>query len=182
MFFAVSLFNFAFQSNLAMLIDEKGMGEVMSTAAITAMLQIASFVVGVFYGAIVKALKRYVLPLSLFLLSAGFFITACASDMALIFAGSVLFGIGAGIQYVTTLYTTSKSVDQSVVSMALSVVLAATSLGFSVSPLVIEGAKGLLLGAGAGADASMAIAGAGCFFLLVVELARCAFFPKKDTM
>ena len=142
-FFAVSLFNFAFQSNIAMLINEKGFGEVVDAAAITAMLQIASFVVGVFYGTIAKMFRRYVLLPGLALLAAGFLVTALAPTMPLVFVGSALFGVGAGIQYVTTLYNTSKAVDQSVVSMALSLVLAITSLGFSVSPLAIEGVKEL---------------------------------------
>ena len=44
-----------------MLVSEKGFGEVVDTAAITAMLQIASFVVGVFYGKIAKTFRNYVL-------------------------------------------------------------------------------------------------------------------------
>ena len=181
-FFAVSLFNFAFQSNIAMLINEKGFGEVVDAAAITAMLQIASFVVGVFYGTIAKTFRRYVLLPGLALLAAGFLVTALAPVMPLVFVGSALFGVGAGIQYVTTLYNTSKAVEQSVVSMALSLVLAVTSLGFSVSPLVIEGVKELLFGPGAGADLSMVVAGAGCAFLFVVDFVRCRFFAKQDRL
>ncbi len=181
-FFAVSLFNFAFQSNIAMLINEKGFGEVVDAAAITAMLQIASFVVGVFYGTIAKTFRRYVLLPGLALLAAGFLVTALAPTMPLVFVGSALFGVGAGIQYVTTLYNTSKAVEQSVVSMALSLVLAITSLGFSVSPLVIEGVKELLFGPGAGADLSMVVAGAGCAVLFVVDFVRCRFFAKQDRL
>lgn len=181
-FFAVSLFNFAFQSNIAMLINEKGFGEVVDAAAITAMLQIASFVVGVFYGTIAKTFRRYVLLPGLALLAAGFLVTALAPVMPLVFVGSALFGVGAGIQYVTTLYNTSKAVEQSVVSMALSLVLAVTSLGFSVSPLVIEGVKELLFGPGAGADLSMVVAGAGCAVLFVVDFVRCRFFAKQDRL
>ena len=179
-FFAVSVFNFAFQSNIAMLVSEKGFGEVVDTAAITAMLQIASFVVGVFYGKIAKTFRNYVLLPGLALQAVGFLAVALAPGMALVFAGSALFGIGAGIQYVTTLYNTSKSVDRSVVSMALSLVLALTSLGFSVSPFVIEGAKGLLFGVGAGADMSMVVADAGCAALFVVDLVRARFFARRD--
>ena len=179
MFFAVSMFNVAFQSNIAMLISEKGFGEVVDAAAITAMLQIASFVVGVFYGKIAKTFRDYVLLPGLALQAIGFAAVALAPDMALVFVGSALFGIGAGIQYVTTLYNTSKSVDQSVVSMALSLVLALTSLGFSVSPLVIEGVKGLLFGAGAGADLSMVVAGAGCAVLFAIDFVRARFFSRR---
>lgn len=146
------------------------------------MLQIASFVVGVFYGTIAKTFRRYVLLPGLALLAAGFLVTALAPVMPLVFVGSALFGVGAGIQYVTTLYNTSKAVEQSVVSMALSLVLAVTSLGFSVSPLVIEGVKELLFGPGAGADLSMVVAGAGCAVLFVVDFVRCRFFAKQDRL
>lgn len=179
-FCAVSLFNFAFQSNIAMLINEKGFGDVVDTAVITAILQIASFAVGVFYGQIVKLFRRYVLLPGLALLATGFLMVAFAPSMAVVLVGGTVFGVGAGIQYVTTLYSTSKSVDQHVVSMALSLVLALTSLGFSVSPIVIEGVKDLLFGPGVGADMSLAIAGVGCAALFVVECVHCRFFAKED--
>ena len=107
---------------------------------------------------------------------------ALAPDMLAVLVGGTIFGIGAGIQYVTTLYSTSKSVDQNVVSMALSLVLALTSLGFSVSPLVIEGVKDLLFGAGGGADLSMIVAGAGCAVLFVIECVHCRFFAGDDRL
>lgn len=181
-FCAVSLFNFAFQSNIAMLINEKGFGNVVDTAVITAILQIASFAVGVFYGQIVKLFRRYVLLPGLALLTVGFLMVALAPDMLAVLVGGTIFGIGAGIQYVTTLYSTSKSVDQNVVSMALSLVLALTSLGFSISPLVIEGVKDLLFGAGGGADLSMIVAGAGCAVLFVIECVHCRFFAGDDRL
>ena len=181
-FCAVSLFNFAFQSNIAMLINEKGFGDVVDTAVITAILQIASFAVGVFYGQIVKLFRRYVLLPGLALLATGFLMVAFAPSMAVVLVGGTVFGVGAGIQYVTTLYSTSKSVDQHVVSMALSLVLALTSLGFSVSPIVIEGVKDLLFGPGVGADMSLAIAGVGCAALFVVECVHCRFFAKDDRL
>lgn len=179
-FCAVSLFNFAFQSNIAMLINEKGFGDVVDAAVITAILQIASFIVGVFYGQIVKLFRRYVLLPGLVLLTVGFLTVALAPNMVVVLVGGMVFGIGAGIQYVTTLYNTSKSVDQHVVSMALSLVLALTSLGFSVSPIIIESMKDLLFGPGAGADMSMVVAGIGCAALFVVECVHCRFFAKED--
>lgn len=180
MFCTVSLFNFAFQSNIAMLVNEKGFGDVMDTAVITAILQIASFAVGVLYGQITKLFRKYVLLPGLALLAAGFLIVASAPSMVVVLIGGTVFGVGAGIQYVTTLYNTSKAVDQSVVSMALSLVLALTSLGFSVSPIVIESVKDLLLGPGAGADVSLAIAGAGCAVLFVIECVHCRYFAKEN--
>lgn len=182
LFCAVSLFNFAFQSNIAMLIAEKGFGDVVDTALITAILQIASFAVGVLYGRITKIFREYVLLPGLALLALGFFVVACAPSMLGVLIGGTIFGVGAGIQYVTTLYNTSKAVDQSVVSMALSLVLSLTSLGFSLSPLVIEGVKELLCGPGTGADVSMVIAGAGCAVLFVVEFVRCRFFAQGDCL
>lgn len=179
-FFAVSVFNFAFQANIAMLVDEKGFGNVVDISGINSMLQIASFVVGVLYGEIVKVFRRYVLLPGLALMAVGFFAVALSSSMPMVVAGSVLFGIGAGIQYVTTLYGTSKSVDQSVVSMALSFVLALTSLAFSFSPVIIEGVKGLMFGANAGADMSMVVAGLGCSFLFVVDLVHGRLFARED--
>lgn len=180
MFCIVSVFNFAFQSNIAMLISEKGFGEIVNTAAITSILQVASFVVGILYGKIAKVFRNYVLLPGLALQAIGFFVVAFAPAMPLVFVGSAVFGIGAGIQYVTTLYSTSKSVDQSVVSMALSLVLALTSLGFSLSPLVVEGVKGMLFGAGAGADMSMVVAGAGCAILFAIDFVRARFFAEED--
>lgn len=178
-FFFVSLFNFTFQSNIAMLVNEKGLGEVVSVAVINAMLQLCSFVIGVLYGKIVKQCKCWTLPMGFILLAAGFAIVALADSLPSVFFGSAIFGVGAGIQYVTTLYYTSESVDQSVVSMALSIVLSLTSLGFSVSPIVIEGIKGIIVGASAGADVSMVIAGIGCAILSVVEIIKCTLVSKR---
>lgn len=179
-FCTVSLFNFAFQSNIAMLINEKGFGDVVDTAVITAILQIASFAIGVFYGQITRLFRKYVLVPGLALLTVGFLLVAFAPSMVGVLVGGTIFGIGAGIQYVTTLYNTSKSVDQSVVSMALSLVLSLTSVGFSLSPIVIESIKDVVFGPGAGADMSMVVAGVGCGVLLVIEFVHCRFFVKED--
>ena len=179
-FCTVSLFNFVFQSNIAMLVNEKGFGDVVDIAMITAILQIASFAVGVFYGQIVKVFRKYVLLPGLALLTAGFLLVALAPSMLAVMLGGIVFGVGAGIQYVTTLYSTSKSVDQHVVSMALSLVLALTSLGFSLSPIIIEGIKDLLFGPGAGAEVSMIIAGIGCAVLFVIEFVHCRFFVNGN--
>ena len=83
-------------------------------------------------------------------------------------ARGVLFGIGSGIQQISTIYYISKTADKKVVTMAISVCVSFVSLGATLSPLVINGLQMLLFGA-EGAASSLLVAGCGFAALALLE-------------
>lgn len=176
LFFFAMLFGFAFHTNIAMLVSEKNLGTVIDISVISAILNIVSFIIGICYGKIVKTMRRYTLFIGFLILAAGFFIVAFGTSLPVVIAGSVLYGVGTGIQQVTTIFNTSRAVEKSMVSMAISMVLVFVSAGQSVSPLVVGFLKGMLFGAGSGAQAAMFVAGIGFLVLSAVEFACCHFF------
>ena len=82
--------------------------------------------------------------------------------------GGVLYGIGLGIQQISTIYYVSKTVGKSLVTTAISVTVSFISLGATLSPVVINGLQELIFGSTA-PNQALLIAGIGYIVLMIVE-------------
>ena len=131
-------------------------------------MSVVSFLVGIAYGKVSKTFGPSTLCIGFGCLSTGMLaVAAFGYSFPVIMAGGVLFGIGSGIQQISTIYYISKTVDKGVVTMAISVLVSFVSLGATLSPLVINGLQVLVWGAG-----SLAVAGCGFAVLVAVEAMR----------
>jgi MFS family permease len=90
--------------------------------------------------------------------------------------GGLVFGIGSGLQEITTIYLAGREAGHHT-TMAMSFALMSVHLGVTLSPIVINTIK-YLLGLNSAASA-MRIGAAGFSVLAAVELFRCRSFSKR---
>lgn len=159
---------YGFNTNIALLMRDRGLGTSADVSKIASLVSIVSCCLGILYGKVVGALGRYTLTAGFALLAAGMVISSIGTDLATVVYGGVLFGVGSGIQQVSTVYCVSKTVDESVVTMAIAVTMSFVSLGASLSPVVINGVQELVFGSVAPHQALL-LAGCGYVVLALVE-------------
>lgn len=167
LFFAMA-FLYTFHTNIALLVQDKGLGTTADVSKITFAVSIASFAVGLLYGKILKMMGRYTLAVGFAFLSIGFVTVVAGSSLEAVIAGGALFGIGTGIQEISTIYYISVCVKKELVTMAISVGMSCIALGASVSPILLSFLEGVLFGAGTPA-ATLLMAACGCAVLVAIE-------------
>ncbi len=168
LFFFAMMFMYGYYTNIALLVQDRQLGNTADIAAISSTISVVSLVLGMGYGAVSKLLGRYTLMTGFGLLSCGMFIVAASVNLPMIFIGAVFLGFGIGIQQISTIYYISKAVSARLVTLAISLVLCFIAAGASLAPVVITGLEYLLFG-GQSAVSGLVIAGCGYTGLMLIE-------------
>lgn len=168
LFFFAMMFMYTFNTNIAMLVKSRDFGTTADVSKITFTVSIVSFLLGIAYGGISKKLGRFTLAVGFGFLSAGMLMASFGWSFEAIAVGGVLYGIGLGIQQISTIYYVSKTVGKSLVTIAISVTVSFISLGATLSPVVINGLQEFIFGSTA-PDQALLIAGIGYAVLMVIE-------------
>ena len=169
LFFFAMLFLYGFHTNIAMLMQERHLGTTADVSVVTSSISVVSFLVGIAYGKASQKLGRNTLVVGFACLACGMLaVSLFGHSFTMVLLGGVLFGVGSGIQQISTIYYISKTVDKKVVTMAISVCVSFISLGATLSPLVINGLQMALFGTETAAT-SLLVAGCGFACLALVE-------------
>lgn len=174
--FFMTVFSFAFYTNIGMSIITKGLGDSSAIGVATAWNSLITILIGLVFGYVCRIFKKYTLAVSLLIQAIAFVILAFAPSLSVIAVGGMIYGLGVGIQMIAACYYILESVEQDASSMAIAVCMTLTSLGVTFSPVVVNmltpgdlnGTNGIMVGA-----VGMAI----CF---VVEMLYCLFFNKNS--
>nr|WP_260620365.1 MFS transporter [Gordonibacter massiliensis (ex Traore et al. 2017)] len=180
LFFFAMMCLYGFHTNIAMLVQERRLGTTADVSVVASCVSIVSFLVGIAYGKLSKAFGAATLCVGFGCLASGMLaVSLFGYSFPVVVAGGVLFGFGSGVQQISSIYYISKTVDKSVVTMAISVLVSFVSFGATLSPLVINGLQGLVFGTES-ASGSLAVAGCGFAVLVMVEGARALLKKKRD--
>ena len=129
--------------NMAIFLQQEGLGGPAISGLITSILTFASFVVGVAFAVITRTLKHYTVAISLLVMGIGFIALSAAFNLAAVLGAVFAIGAGLGIIYPILMITTSRMVPARGASMALSVVSSALFFGQFSSPLIFNLLSGL---------------------------------------
>ena len=172
LFFFAMMFLYGFHTNIAMLVGERNLGTTVNVSLVTSSVSVVSFLVGIAYGKLSKTFGPATLCLGFGCLAVGLLaVVVFGYSFPVLVAGGVLFGIGSGVQQISSIYYISKTVSKDVTTMAIAVLVSFVSLGATLSPLVINGVQELVFGVES-ASGSLAVAGCGFVVLASVEAAR----------
>ena len=168
LFFFAMMFLYVFNTNIAMLVKSRGLGTTADVSKISFTVSVVSFLLGILYGGISKKLGRFTLATGFCFLASGMLVASFGPSLEVITLGGVLFGIGLGIQQISTILYVSKTVEKSLVTIAISVTVSFISLGATLSPIVINGLQEIVFGATA-PNQALLIAGVGYIALMLIE-------------
>jgi Major Facilitator Superfamily. len=170
---------FSFYANIAMMVVEKGFGDSSAVGQVTALNSLMTIVIGLIFGFMLKAFKKYTLSLAMFVMCAAFLILAFSTNFTVVMLGGIVFGLGAGLQQASSIYYVSESVSKTSNTLAIAIALALVSVGITFSPVIVNSLKQVVFGSTA-ASASFLIAGCGYGIMLIAEIIRETVFNKKS--
>jgi len=173
-----AVLSFAFRTNIAMLVSEKKLGNVVDVAQIAALLNIVAFIMGVAFGKFTKLADKYSLSLGFAGMTAGLFIIAFGPNLVAIYIGAILYGLGLAINQICALYYLSRAAGKHLVTIVISLLMACMSFGAAGSPSITVGLETLILGTGL--SSNIIAVSASLFVLLTIIEFIHAYLQKRD--
>lgn len=178
--FSVASAMFVFYTNIAMNVQQLGLGDSAVAAQITSANTLIIMGVGLVFGVIIRIFKKFTFFVSLLLMAVSFIGISSASTVMGLLVGGMLFGVSAGMLQVATIYFVSEAIPKEAVTLGLAISMAATSLGISLSPVIINPLKTMFFGAESTPSNAFMVAGIFAIVLAAIELVRNLIFEKHS--
>ena len=124
--------------NLAIFLQQEGLGGPAVSGLAVSILTFGSFVVGVAFGWINRILKRFSPAVSILFMGLGFLVLSNASDLTSVLGSVFTIGAGIGVISPILMVTTSRMVPAYGASLALSLISSALFFGQFSSPLIFN--------------------------------------------
>jgi len=144
MFFIVLAF-YSIPTNMALFIQEEGIGSSQSSGAVISIATAAGFFAGLLLGRVKRLFKTYFIAFQLLLMGIGFFIVAISNHLVFIGLGVGFMGFGFGSILPTVFDEVSRQVPKSQTVQAMAIVTSMLFFGQFSSPIVLDGI-GVLFG------------------------------------
>ncbi|MBR6208073.1 MAG: MFS transporter [Oscillospiraceae bacterium] len=129
----------AYNTNIAGFIADRNLGGSVTAGAASAFFTMAKLVVGFTLGLLLRAFKRFTLPIGYGLCALGYFIISRATGLAGVQLGGIVYGLGLGIQMSGGLYYITETVDKKYLGQMMGLYFPAISFLISMSPVIING-------------------------------------------
>jgi MFS family permease len=133
-----SIFINVFNTNIAMLIDESGLGGATISGTVTSVYMLIGIPAGLLLGWVVKKLKQNVVGIMCAIMAVGFFVIAFAQNLPLIYFGTFLFGIGFAIRSPAAITFMAYMVPSAASAIAIAILQACSQVGNFLSPLLVN--------------------------------------------
>lgn len=133
-----SCFQIAFLTNISGFLADSAIGGTVSAGVATSTQTMSKFVMGLILGFLLKAFKRYTLPIGYGMCAAGYFIISRATGFSGVQVGGIIFGLGLGIQMSAGLYYLTETVDKKYLSQAMGLYFPFISFFISISPVIVN--------------------------------------------
>ncbi|WP_416150346.1 MFS transporter [Salipaludibacillus sp. HK11] len=144
MFFIVLAF-YSVPTNMALYIQEEGIGNSQSSGAVISIATAAGFFAGLLLGRVKRLFQTYFIAFQLLLMGTGFFIVAISNHLFFIGLGVGFMGFGFGSILPTVFDQVSRQVPKSQTVQAMAIVTSMLFFGQFSSPIVLDGI-GVLFG------------------------------------
>ena len=144
-FFCSMIVN-GFNSNIAMFLDESGLGGADVSGTAGSIFMLIGIPAGLLLGVIIKRLGRSTVGVMMLCVSVGMFCVAFASNLILVYAGAFLVGIGFAVRNPTGITFAANMVPAASAGLGIALYNAFGSVGNFLSPIVLSWASGLFDG------------------------------------
>jgi MFS family permease len=134
--FLFGTFLFVFQTNIALLVASKGLGDASLAGLINTSMSAAGMITGIMFGRMQKALRNMVIPLALGVIGLGMLLIFLIGNLPTLFFGAMCCGFGLATINPAGTFFAANAVKPAVRSLAIAVVTASASVGMFVSPIL----------------------------------------------
>jgi len=138
MIFFIGLTFGVINTNSALLVVERNLGEPALANFATSAMTATGIVVGLLYGSIAKVFKRFMLPVAFALFAVGMFLMGSASSVFIFFIGKIITGAGMSSIMPTGLSRVAQSVDLNSSTFAISMFLSSNMVAVFLSPIIMN--------------------------------------------
>ncbi len=127
-----------FNTNIAMYIDRKGIGDASTAGTVASIMQVIGIVGGLMLGFVVKAFKRFTIGASILVMAAGTAIVGMTTSFPMICVGAVLVGIGFAIRNPGAVTFGANMVPAAQASVAIAIISATYNVGNFISAYIVN--------------------------------------------
>ncbi len=168
------IFVATFNTNIAMYIDRKGIGDASTAGTVASIMQVIGIIGGLMLGFVVKTFKRFTIGASILVMAAGTALVGMTTSFLMICAGAVLVGIGFAIRNPGAVTFGANMVPAAQASLAIAIISATYNVGNFISAYVVNPVANML-----GEDiANRFIVSAAA--LAVIGIVACVKAPTTD--
>jgi MFS family permease len=136
--FLWAVFMTAFQTNIAMFIEEAGFGGTGLSGAVSALFLLLGIPAGFTVGLCMKKLGPHAAGAASLLSAVGMLTVAAAQSVAVLFIGAFLFGAGFAVRTPVAITCATYLAPESAAAPAIAIANAGMSVGSFVSPAVVN--------------------------------------------
>lgn len=128
---------FSFFGYLAFVIDGHNFGDAKAAGFATMLMTLASLLMGTVFGRLMRMLKRFSLTFSLILSMLGYYILASATGIGMIFAGSIVLGLGFGYLMPYSVFLLNEYSDSAAINYSNALWMVAVNIGTALGPKIL---------------------------------------------
>jgi len=125
-------------TNAALLVEERGLGSHSIANYAASWMRLIGIVVGVLFGLFAKALKKYLLPVSLLVFATGMYVIAYSNSTAIFYFGHIVAGAGISAAMPAGLTRCAHLAGPASATFAMSMFLSANNLAMFFSTMIIN--------------------------------------------
>ena len=132
------IFVATFNTNIAMYIDAKHIGDANTAGTVSGIMQVVGIVGGLLLGTVVKTFKRFTIGGSILVMAAGTACVALSTNFMVICLGALLVGIGFAIRNPGAVTFGANMVPAAQASLAIAIISATYNVGNFLSAFIIN--------------------------------------------
>ncbi|GFI50313.1 hypothetical protein IMSAGC020_01519 [Lachnospiraceae bacterium] len=132
------IFVATFNTNIAMYIDRKGIGDASTAGTVASIMQVIGIIGGLMLGFVVKTFKRFTIGASILVMAAGTALVGMTTSFPMICAGAVLVGIGFAIRNPGAVTFGANMVPAAQASLAIAIISATYNVGNFISAYIVN--------------------------------------------
>lgn len=135
--FLYAIIYFSFFGYLSFVIDQKQLGDAAASGFASMLMTLASIVMGVLFGKMVRLLKGLALFVSLIPNVIGFYLLSSANNFGVIMIGAICIGLGFGFLMPLATMKLNDSVPKAATSFANGLFMTFLNVGTALSPTIL---------------------------------------------
>lgn len=132
------IFVATFNTNIAMYIDRKGIGDASTAGTVASIMQVIGILGGLVLGNTVKLFKRFTIGASILMMAAGTAMVGFSTSLPVICIGAAIVGFGFAIRNPGAVTFAANMVPAAQASLAIAIVSATYNVGNFISAYVVN--------------------------------------------